>query len=415
MFHQLCTDYINIDDCEDIYEKPLLKTFAICIDDNLKINIYINDEKYYCFYNYIGFSFNLQTISEYIDVKKCVINTICHTNINDLFTIYPTNNILFDGYSETFNIFDFPRRIVSFSTKYIDNVNILKNKYIKFYISYSNIRMNLFTFWSRPCDKSISILYLREFFSYPFLIRNICIKLYSNNTNKNIDINKNEYFTSDNSHNSYSLDFNSHNSDNSCSLDFNSDNSNNSDNSYSLDFNSDNSYRLDFNPYNLNGLNGLNSLVNSDMFNKNYEQYNNTIFTISATHNIDFKCILNILRTTDSYLIVITPLKIIDNSTYYEIDFFSGKSSNCKECNKFTKFHKNFNNYYSRLCYLCKNHNIDLKKKLSYLIDQKSKFSDNMNNINELEVNIDKNELLLKLKNILNIDITDISNIYIND
>jgi len=340
------TNCVNIYNDENIYEKPLLKTFGFYIDDNLNLDIYINDEKYDSLAESITqdnieqFSIKLIKFSKYMNIKKYHnIISICHTNINDLFSCLEDFHryYLFDGFSENFiSSYMLFNRIIVFPGKFFENINILKNKYIKFYISYSSHYVNLlYTFnlnnFNFIKDSNINIICSTN--RWPYLLQNIYMEF--------------------------------------CDTEFNVDNPN--------------------------------------IFNKNYEQYNNTIFTISSSDSIDFKCILNVLRTTDSYLIIITPLKIIDSSTYYEIDFFSGKSSNCKECNKFTKFHKNFNNYYSRLCYLCKNHSTDLDNKLSHLINQKYIFS---NNINQIEVSIDKNELLLKIKNILNIDNLTNFNLY---
>jgi hypothetical protein len=108
-------------------------------------------------------------------------------------------------------------------------------------------------------------------------------------------------------------------------------------------------------------------ILNNDII----DQIDNSIININLLHNeknrLDIKCIMNILETGNTFMLIFTPIKIIDNINYCEIKIFD---NTCNEC-EFNK-HKNLNKYYSKFVFMCKKHYNNLEKKIISLFDDEN-------------------------------------------
>jgi hypothetical protein len=126
----------------------------------------------------------------------------------------------------------------------------------------------------------------------------------------------------------------------------------------SQNFNYEISYYIDFIKY---------ILINtSTKFKSEYNFVDNKIITFQLyeynTLKIPFDiiCSINILETYDNNIsLIITPIKIIDNSTQYIINIYNNSCENCKLKNK------NFNiKYYSKSILICDKHNKQLENNI---------------------------------------------------
>jgi hypothetical protein len=153
--------------------------------------------------------------------------------------------------------------------------------------------------------------------------------------------------------------------------------------SYGFKFISKKNYFVNFLKYfTINGF-----ILNNDIIDK----IDNSIIYIKLLHNkknkLDIACIINIIETDKTFMLIFTPIKIIDNINYCEIKIFDNK---CNEC-EFNK-HKNLNKYYSKFLFMCKKHYDNLEKKIISLFED---VDDNYK--------IDGDNLLLILKEKYNI------------
>ena len=127
-------------------------------------------------------------------------------------------------------------------------------------------------------------------------------------------------------------------------------------------------------------------IINNDII----DQIDNSIINIKLLNNgkntLDITCIMNILETGKTFMLIFTPITIIDNINYCEIKIFD---NTCNEC-EFNK-NKNLNKYYSKFLFMCKKHYNNLEKKITSL------FGDNNHYM------IDHDNLFLILKEKYNI------------
>jgi len=135
--------------------------------------------------------------------------------------------------------------------------------------------------------------------------------------------------------------------------------------------------------------------TNDNISNNNYDNSNDftdNIIKIKLLDNnklnlFDIICTINILKNINNSLtIIITPIKIIDNLSYYEIKFFD---NTCKEC----EFNNNnmFKKYYSKCMLICKKHLINIEKKLISLTEYDNEYIIDINdmfNILKVKYNI---------------------------
>lgn len=103
------------------------------------------------------------------------------------------------------------------------------------------------------------------------------------------------------------------------------------------------------------------------------EQIDNSIINIKLLHNekntLDIVCIMNILEINETYMLIFTPIKIIDNINYCEIKIFD---NTCNEC-EFNK-NKNLKRYYSKFLFMCKKHYDNLEKKIISLFEDENQY-----------------------------------------
>jgi hypothetical protein len=135
--------------------------------------------------------------------------------------------------------------------------------------------------------------------------------------------------------------------------------------------------------------------INDNISNNNYDNSNDftdNIIKIKLLDNnklnpFDIICIINILKNFDDTItIIITPIKIIDNFSYYEIKLFD---NTCKEC-EFNNNNK-FKKYYSKCILTCDKHSINIEKKLLSLTDYDNEYIIDINdmfNILKVKYNI---------------------------
>lgn len=114
--------------------------------------------------------------------------------------------------------------------------------------------------------------------------------------------------------------------------------------------------------------------IDGFIFNNNtIDQIDNSIINIKLLNNkkniLDITCIMNILETGKTFMLIFTPIKIIDNINYCEIKIFD---NTCNEC-EFNK-NKNLNKYYSKFLFMCKKHYKNLEKKIISLFDDCSNY-----------------------------------------
>jgi len=139
----------------------------------------------------------------------------------------------------------------------------------------------------------------------------------------------------------------------------------------------------------------------------NYEQCDNSIIYLDIiiynniledtnNKNLSLMCVVNISYDFYGFLIIIiTPIKIIDKNTFYEIEIFNGECSKCSKCSKY-----NINNfkYYSKFPFICTEHYKNLVKKMLHLFFNYTNsrrlyisVSNIISNLNKFNIDVDIN------------------------
>lgn len=324
----------------DIYSKsykkeiPLLKTIEIFFHTKDEYDIIINDEK--C--NYLknkntekNIIINFSDIEKHYRTHMSKIIPIFNVKTNCNILLYHEINIGMD--IEYYHLFDGYTNQLKYGAFFSDEYTLYK---------YTN---TLYKYTNNLCTKYNKT---NEFYES---VHNKYVKLYF-------------YYYDNNIFNQFYNDY--------CSLEYIE---------YGYKYNRNDTYYVDFLKYfTIDGF-----ILNNDIDYIN-DKIDNSIINIKLLYNgkntLDIVCVMNILETGKTFMLIFTPIKIIDNNNYCQINIFD---NTCNEC-VFNK-HKQLDKYYSKLLFMCKKHYTNLEKKIISLFEE-----------DEIYYIIDHDNLLLILK-----------------